>query len=350
MKHIVKDFMSLSGGHCITTSLKQVFAYYGHNLSEDMLFGLGAGLNCFYAEFKTSPYPLLGMRAKIGEFEQNLARHLNIEIQMHETSSAKKAYSALQELISQNMPVMVYVDMAFLKYLNLPEEAHFGGHSIVVFGIDEDEGVAYISDRDDNHFKITMNPDEVPADFHNVPLKELEQARGSKYKPYPSKNKWVTFDFTTIKPLDRSVILPAIRVNADTMLNPPIKNLGVKGIRFFSERVEKGWQDFDDDKLKWSAFNSYIFINQIGGTGGGGFRKMYGNFLRESGKILTDETLSQIGDKYVAISKEWDQVADQFFHLSDTLDRTALKSIAERIRSFAEKETDLMNQLKKLSE
>ena len=285
MKHLVKNFNAFAGHHCITTSLRHIFMYHGHEISEEMLFGLGAGLNCFYAEFKVSPYPLIGMRAKIGEFEDSIAKHLNIGIQIHETSSVKKAYTSLKELISQDIPAMIYVDMAFLKYLNLPEEAHFGGHSIVVFGIDEEKGLAYVSDRDDKNFKITGNKNEVPADFHTVALQELEQARGSKYKPFPPKNKWLTFDFTNIKSIDRSVLLPAIHANAEKMLNPPIKNLGVKGIRFCSERVGKGWKDFDDNKLKWSAFNGYIFINQIGGTGGGGFRKMYGTFLRESGEL-----------------------------------------------------------------
>jgi hypothetical protein len=134
------------------------------------------------------------------------------------------------------------------------------------------------------------------------------------------------------------------------MLNPPIKNLGVKGIRFFSERVAKGWKDFDDDKLKWSAFNGFIFINQIGGTGGGGFRKMYGNFLRESGKLLEDEGLTKLGDEYFAVGEEWDRIADLFYHIFETLDRETLKPISEHSRNLGEKETNLMNRLKEFSE
>lgn len=111
-----------------------------------------------------------------------------------------------------------------------------------------------------------------------------------------------------------------------------------------------GWKDFDDEKLKWSAFNGFIFINQIGGTGGGGFRKMYGNFLRESGKLINSKDLTKIGDDYFSVGEEWDQVADQFYHIFETLDRGLLKPISEQIRNLGEKETNLMNRLKEFSE
>jgi hypothetical protein len=349
MKHIIERFQPIAGHHCITTSLRHIFLYHGHPISEEMLFGLGSGLSFFYGEFKLAPYPFIGMRVKIGEFEESLAQRLNMGIQTHQTASAKKAYRALAELISHDLPVMIYVDMAYLKYLNLPEDAHFGGHSIVVFGIDEEQGLAYVSDRDGKNHKVTLNDDEVPADMHTVTLQELENARGSKYKPFPPKNAWLTFNFTQFTPIDTQAIISAIRENTHQMLYPPIKNVGLKGIRLCAEKV-LGWQAFADEKLKWSALNGFIMINQVGGTGGGGFRKMYGNFLRESGKLIKVEALGEIGDEYVAVSAAWDKVADQFYRIFKTLDRAMLKPISEQILRLYERETDLMNRLKDFSE
>jgi hypothetical protein len=244
---------------------------------------------------------------------------------------------------------MIYVDMPYLKYLHMPKDAHFGGHSIVVFGLDEEEGIVYVSDRDGKDHEITISDEEVPTDSHKVSLQELEQARGSKCKAMPPKNKWLTFDFTHIKPLDESVIMTAIGETTEKMLYPPIKNLGLKGIRTCAQKV-LGWKVFDDEKLKWSAFNGFIFINQIGGTGGGGFRKMYGNFLRESGTLINSEELTGLGNEYFTIGEEWDKVADKFHHIYKTLDRETLKPISEYIRNLGEKETNLMNRLKEFSE
>ena len=71
MQHLIKDFHPSGGKHCVSNALKQVFHYYGHELSEEMIFGLASGLNFFYFEFKTLPYPLIGGRTKIGNFEES---------------------------------------------------------------------------------------------------------------------------------------------------------------------------------------------------------------------------------------------------------------------------------------
>jgi len=89
------------------------------------------------------------------------------------------------------------------------------------------------------------------------------------------------------------------------MLNPPIKNLGIKGVRLFSEKV-LAWDKFDDDKLKWSAINSYIMINQIGGNEGGIFRRIYGNFLNQSAEKTGIEALHNLGEMFVKLSYDWD--------------------------------------------
>jgi len=45
MQKIIESFTPQGGKHCITTSLKQIFAFYGHSLYEEMLFGIGEGLD-----------------------------------------------------------------------------------------------------------------------------------------------------------------------------------------------------------------------------------------------------------------------------------------------------------------
>jgi hypothetical protein len=43
MEKFVKDFKHHSGVHCESTALRDVFAYYGIEFSEPMVFGLGGG-------------------------------------------------------------------------------------------------------------------------------------------------------------------------------------------------------------------------------------------------------------------------------------------------------------------
>ncbi len=346
MNHIIKNFKPEGGWHCITTAYKQVFHYYGHDISEEMLFGLASGLGFIYFEFKNVPFPLIGGRTKIGDFEETLSTNLGVGIDIQKTASSKKAYDELVSLINQDIPAVIYVDMAYLKYLGLPDEAHFGGHTIVVFGIDEEKQIAYISDRDAGDFKITDSETaEPPSDFHCISLKELEDARGSKYKPYPPENKWVLFDFSSIKKINKDLIYNAIKTNMAQILNPPIKNLGIKGIRLFSEKVLT-WAGFDDEKLKWSAINSYIMINQVGGNGGGIFRRIYGNFLQQSAEKAGAGPLVTPGKMFIELSYDWDKVGYMFLDVFNNTDRNLLKEISNKLQDIYLKEKECLVKLK----
>lgn len=343
MKHIIKNFKPIDGHHCISTAYKQVFHYFGYHLSEEMIFGLASALNFFYFDFKVMPFPMIGGRNKIGEFEDNFEKHTGIKVTINKTSSIKKAREELYKLIKNDIPVPIYVDMAHLGYLRLPAGAHFGGHSIVVFGIDEQEDVAYISDRDSKNKKITLSKDENPSDFHKVKLKDLAAARASKYKPFPAENKWVTFDFSNIKELNREVIISAINKNSVQFLEPQIKNLGIKGIELFVKKITT-WKQYDDKKLNQAAFNAFLMINEIGGTGGGIFRRMFGKFLIESSDILNEKKkeLKLLGNNYLNLSVDWDEVGNDFITIAKTLDRNILDGIKTKLEMIYEIEKNLM--------
>ena len=345
MNHIIKDFNPEGGWHCITTAYKQIFHHYRYDISEEMLFGLASGLGFVYFEIKKVPFPLIGGRTKIGEFEETLGKNLGVEVNIQKTTSSKKAYDELLKMICKDIPVVIYVDMAYLKYLGLPEEAHFGGHTIVVFGIDEDRQLAYISDRDAKDFKITNSKDaEPPSDYHLLTLKELENARGSKYKPYPPENKWVTFDFSNMKKISEELIYDAIKKNMHQILNPPIKNVGIKGVKLFAEKV-LDWERFDDDKLKWSALNSYIMINKIGGNGGGIFRRMYGNFLKQCAEKIKTQSLNHYGELFIKLSCNWDDAGNLFLEVYNKTDRSLLNEISARLDKIYLKEKDCLEGL-----
>ena len=71
MKHIIENFVPLGGKHCITNALKQIFYYYDHPLSEEMIFGVASGLAFTYINLANSP--MVSGRSKLFEFERKLA-------------------------------------------------------------------------------------------------------------------------------------------------------------------------------------------------------------------------------------------------------------------------------------
>jgi hypothetical protein len=281
--------------HCESSALRDIFEFYGFKFSEPMIFGLGSGLGFVYWHSKQMPYPFVGGRAR--DLDKNLCSNLGVSIKVNKTLSKTRAYESLNTLISRDIPVMVHVDMPYLKYLGLPEQAHFGAHTVVVAGLDEDKGIAYIADT---MFK----------DLQTATLKELEEARSSSFKPFPPENKWFTFEFPTkLTPIEEA-IRTAITKTARSMRYPPIKNLGVKGIQHFANEIVKWPKLFPPEgELFRQLYEVNYIMMEEDGTGGGLFRYLYSRFLKEAGELLGSKEFADQSERYHLIGQKWTTIA-----------------------------------------
>lgn len=345
MKKVIKEFIPQGGKHCITNSLKQIFTYYGYPLSEEMMFGLASGLSFLYLNQSNSP--MINGRTKVFEFEKKLAERLNITIKCKSGSDYKQINQITKNMIDKGDPVLIYVDMPYLKYLGLNENSHFGGHAVVLYGYDDITENYWISDRDNHDFIIRTPYGNIAQDNHLVSYQEVEKARSSSYKPFPAKNKYLILNFNGYRQIEQMVLIEAIKETCNSMLNPPAKLLGVDGIMKFSKEILK-WRNYSTDKLKLSGTTNYFQISKDGGTGGGIFRKMYGDFLLEAATILKDEKIALIGNQFLEVSKSWDEIADYMWKLSLSADTTLLNQMSTQILEIYSKEVTLYQYLQKI--
>jgi len=299
-----------------------------------MTFGLGSGLGFVYWRSKQTPYPFVGGRAR--DLDMNLCANLGVTIKVNKTSSRAKAYESLKELISRDIPVMIQVDMPQLKYLRLPEEAHFGGHVVVVAGLDEDKGIAYIADT---MFK----------GLQTATLKELEEARSSTFKPFPPQNKWFTFEFPTkLTPIEVA-IRNAVNKTTRLMLYPPIKNFGVKGISLFASEIAKWPRLFPPENALFRQLYevNYIMMEEDG-TGGGLFRYLYARFLKEAAELLNNKELAGLSQRYHRIGQKWTIIAKL---IRDTpKNATNVHEARKALLEIAKEETEALSSLARIFE
>lgn len=295
-------FNSLTTHHCVTGSMRHIYEFHDYPISEDLLLGLGAGVGFVYWYMKGTP-PFYGGRANTGRpgeegLEKTAGRRTGVRVESFQTNSARKAEKALLDMLAAGEPVMVHVDMGFLPYFDLPEGYHFGGHVVVVAGYDPKTRQVLIADRDE--------------ELHPVSMEDLEKARGSKFKPFPPRHTWYTFDFSGKRPPEPEEVRQAIREVVTAMLDPPITNLGVKGIRKAARRTLKWPEIMDEEELRYACFNIFIFIDAEGGTGGGIFRYMYSRFLRQAAEVTGDDRLIAVADEFQRIGDRWQVVAETF--------------------------------------
>lgn len=342
MKKKVDHFVTQGGKHCITNSLKQIFNYYGIEMSEEMMLGLASGLSFLYLNQASSP--MVNGRCKVFEFEEKLAKRLNIQILCKSSSNYDMVQQKAKEMLDHNKPILIYVDMPYLKYLGLDENSHFGGHAVVLFGYDEEKKEYLISDRDNHDFPIRTPLGQIAQDYHCVSFDELKQARTSTHRPFPAKNKYLEIHFDGYHFPNKKVIAEAIKENCDSMLNPPGKLLGLNGINKFSKEILK-WKYFSPEKLKLSGVTNYFQISKDGGTGGGIFRKMYGDFLIEAAPILENSVFEQIGSEFLEIGDAWENIATWMWELSISGDVALLMPMSKMIDDIWKRETNVFQRL-----
>jgi hypothetical protein len=319
--------------------MKHIYNYYDHPLSEEMLLGIGSGLSFIYWHMKGMA-PIFGGRGNVGRpgedgLEITTGRRTGVHVEKHHTSSNRKAEKSLLEMLEGGKPVMMNVDMGFLPYFDLPEDFHFGGHAIVVCGYDPETKEVLIADRD--------------KALHPVPWETLSQARGSTYKPFPPQNMWFTFDFSQKRQPSAEEIWSAIGEVCDNMLRGPISNIGVRGIKKAAKQVLQWPKKMSVEEIQWACFNTHIFIDAAGGTGGGIFRYMYARFLEEAAEITEDDRLSPVARDLKNIGDQWQKVAEIFKSAaSHENPATVLSSTTPHLDLIAEKELTIWSDLDRI--
>ncbi|GGW31156.1 lantibiotic ABC transporter [Streptomyces xantholiticus] len=286
---MVKDIDVRGMQHCETTALGVLLRHEGLDLSEPMLFGLGSGLSFVYWDSKDMGFPFLGGRVKPFELTRNLAAVLGLELLVGETTSPRKAWQNVAASIDAGRPVGLQLDSYHLDYFST--KVHFGGHVVAMYGYDEQD--AYLVDTDPQGGAVSTS------------LAGLARARAER-GPMTAKHRsfTITAPSSLTSPQDR--IIPAIKTCADAFLNPPIANLGHRGIEKTAKQVPKWLQRSDNPRedLPLAAV-----LMERAGTGGALFRNLYRDFLAECAKSIDSSHLRTGHSLYTEAATLWTQVA-----------------------------------------
>lgn len=319
---IIEKIKLFYGQHCETTATGTLLRQLDIELSEPMLFGLGEGLGFIFWNMKTMSFPFIGGRIKPDALTENIAKNLNLKLIIKETISQQKAWSSVKELIDNGQAVGLKLDCFHLEYFSKP--FHFAGHYTAIYGYDND--FAFLADTKQQGGKVKTS------------LKSLALARAEK-GPMSSKNLYYTLHKTN-KDFDlKKAILTAIKNNATAYLNPPITNIGYKGILKTSTEIIK-W--FKASKDIQNEFATSAMLMEKAGTGGALFRNMYRDFLKESYELLKLDQLKEGQEAFIEIAKLWKTVSELFEKVSQTKSPEYILQASEILKTISAKEKNAM--------
>lgn len=322
---IIENFKPFAGQHCETTATGSLLNHAGIELSEPMLFGLGEGLGFVFWNMKAMDFPFIGGRIRQNILTRNIASHLGLTLSFHETASVKKAWEHVKDMIDHNVAVGLQLDCYYLEYFS--SKIHFAAHYVAMYGYDDE--YAYLVD--------TLQQGKNTR----TSLKNLALARSEK-GPMASKNISYTIrkEGKVCEPVD--AIVSAIRNNARDFLNPPISNIGYKGIMKASKGISHWFRNSTNVE---NEFLTTARLMEKGGTGGALFRNLYRDFLMESHDLLGLAKLDEGYEMFSEIAVLWTQVSGLFEKAAKTKDIQYIHEAAEILTGLSRKEKTAMELL-----
>ncbi len=287
------DFPHRQTAHCESGVTANLLRHHHLECSEALAFGIGEGIFFGYLPFiRINKLPLTTFRCSVGTIFTKVNKRLGVAVRRRRFRDPGKAMSALDEKLAEGVPVGCQTGAYWLPYFPPAFRFHFNMHNLVVIG------------RDNDDYLISDPVFEKVVRCHKDDLRRARFARG------------------TLAPHGAMYYLEAVPPNPDiagaarqglvkackTMLRTPVPFLGVKGIGFLADRLEK-WPKKLGDDLALLHLGQLIRMQEEIGTGGGGFRFMYAAFLQEAAVLLGRAPLFQLSERMTLVGDTWRRFA-----------------------------------------
>lgn len=262
---MVPGYRHVPGNHCGSTALRNLLAFHGTEISEEMAFGLGAGACFFYIVVPgTSPSRFTNGRA--ARLEENFLELTGAPLRLRTDDDPEASWRMAKDDVDEGHPALLLTDLYYLEHYG--KSAHFPGHAVVLAGYDEE--LAWLSDT-------------AFEDLQTTSLESLADARHSKQPIFELEGHVI--DLPEGSELSREDLVAhapqAIARAAKEMLEPTMGEFqGVPALDRLADEIG-AWPEETED-WQWCARFLYQVIERRG-TGGGNFRRMYSRFLEEAG-------------------------------------------------------------------
>jgi hypothetical protein len=259
---MIAGYRHIPGNHCGSTALRNLLAFDGIEISEEMALGLGAGV-CFYYVPLDGQSPSRFTNGRVGRLEEQFCELTGAALRFETFDDAEASWAAARSAVDAGRPALLLTDLYYLDHYG--RSAHFPGHAVILAGYDDE--VAYLSDTGFEELQTTK-------------VEHLAEARHGEHPVFPLDGQMLTVPDPEALRDPTPAARGAIERNARQMIEPAMGDYeGLPGLRRFAEELPRWPQELED--WQWSARFCYQVIERRG-TGGGNFRLMYSRFLEEA--------------------------------------------------------------------
>jgi hypothetical protein len=287
------DFEHRQSAHCETGVISNLMRHHGLNISEPMALGIGSGLFFSHMPFiKVNGLPVTTYRIMPGDIFKKFSKRMGVEMKRQKFSSPEKAMAELDNCLEQGLPVGMLTSVFYLPYLPRAFRFHFNAHNIVVYGKEGDDYLV---------------SDPILEEPVTIDKRMLIRARFAKGMPNTSGRMY----YPTHIPQDVDInqaLIKGLKYTAKDMGTIPLPIFGGRAIGFLASRVANYEKKYGKEEAKKYIGNIVRMQEEIG-TGGAGFRFMFGAFLQEASARLGNPVLHKKSLEITKIGDLWRKFA-----------------------------------------
>jgi hypothetical protein len=315
MSRVLLPVIHHPGRHCASTALCNLANFHGVAFTEAMCFGIGAGLGIWYLDAPSmSPTRMIHVRS--ADIEAQFFTRMGCTFSWQQHADPMDALRALCDSLDRGLPTLVQSDIYHLPYYR--SKTHFPGHDITVWGYDSQEALFLITDTERDGLL------EVPFEA----MRRALYSRGGFFTMEGNQFSPETLGAPDDLP---GVITRAIAHNSRVILSGGYDFQGILGLEKWIREISNAWPLLPD--WQWAARFAYQVIERRG-TGGGGFRLMYADFLEEAAACCPGVASRGLPQAMREIAAAWTALAEALRDASEA-QGPDFSDARERIRRLA---------------
>lgn len=319
---VVLNYQTNLGSHCVTASIRNLFAFLNYEFSESELFFLGSAFNVFLridndgSEYLESIFDIESLGSRCG-------------IKMKKVKG--DTLNVIKSNLLKGKPVLIQVNSSFLQYHQTFRNNKGRKHFIIIYGLDISKEIFFISDSFILNNKI---PEKYCGATNFKSIMQAIEGGGNIIYVVNSLN-YRNLNTDAWRSIIHANFLEYLRSKSAVTIG----SVGTDAVRTFCNNIRTKIRQIENEHIL-DYIRNFVYILKTHGFLSG---KAFLNDLLSKHTIYTDQ--DEIVLRLRNIQKNWANICLLFMKAAITKDLTQINHLFDEFISNMQQEEEILKHM-----